>query len=207
MQGKIIPDAVLNRLPRYYRYLRELLDEGTQRISSAELSSIMKVTASQVRQDLNNFGGFGQQGYGYNVEYLKNEIGRILGLDKQYQVIIIGGGNLARALAGYSKFRERGFNFSAIFDVDKSVVGTRVGDIEIMHMDELPHYMESHEVDIAALAIPKDQAHSIADDLYAMGVRAFWNFAHCDLDLPEDAISENVHLSDSLMHLTYKLNK
>lgn len=202
---KKISSAVIKRLPRYYRYLSELLDQEIDRISSQELSKQMNVTASQIRQDLNNFGGFGQQGYGYNVEILKGEIGKILGLDRQYQVIILGAGNLGQALANYVGFEKRGFIVSAIFDIDKKKIGQPVGNLKVYDMAELPQYVEENSVDIAALTLPKAKAPEVAKELDKMGVHAFWNFAATDLDLPSEAVVENVHLAESLMRLSYNI--
>ena len=176
MENKGISQAVIGRLPRYFRYLGELKDQGIERVSSQELSDIMKVTASQIRQDFNNFGGFGQQGYGYKVEYLYGEIGKILGLDQTHNLIIIGAGNLGQALANYMNFERRGFLFRGIFD-------------------------------IAVLTIPKNCAVEVAEELVKEGIRGIWNFAHVDLNVPPDVQVENVHLSDSLMKLTYNINR
>ena len=203
---KEISQAVIRRMPRYYRYLGELLDDGVERISSNELSVRMKVTASQIRQDLNNFGGFGQQGYGYNVQYLYNEIGKILGLDKTYHMVIIGAGNLGQALANYVKFEKRGFWIKGIFDVNPRLRGMAVRGIPIRMIDELPLFCRENGIQIAALTLPKEQAAKMANLLVENGVRAIWNFAHIDLDLPEGVIVENVHLSESLMQLSYNLN-
>ncbi len=202
---KKISSAVIKRLPRYYRYLSELLDKGIDKISSQELSRRMHVTASQIRQDFNNFGGFGQQGYGYNVEVLRNEIGRILGLDKQHFVIIIGAGNLGQALANYGGFEKRGFLISGIFDSNPDKVGKTVGENTVMDMSELSSFVKGHTVDIAALTIPKSAAAGVAATLMDMGVRAFWNFAATDLNLPDNAAVENVHLAESLMSLSYNM--
>ena len=202
---KKISSAVIKRLPRYYRYLSELLDEGMDRISSQELSVKMNVTASQIRQDFNNFGGFGQQGYGYNVAVLREEIGKILGLDRTYNVIILGAGNLGKALANYAGFAKRGFVVSAIFDVSPEKIGGHVGNVEIYDMDSLGKYVLEHKVDIAALTLPKSKAPEVAADLAEMGVRAFWNFAATDLNLPENVVIENVHLAESLMRLSYNI--
>lgn len=202
---KKISSAVIKRLPRYYRYLSELLDQGIDRISSQELSRQMNVTASQIRQDLNNFGGFGQQGYGYNVEILKGEIGKILGLDRQYQVIILGAGNLGQALANYVGFEKRGFLVTAIFDVDENKIGKTVGRLEVLDMEKLSGYVQKNPVDIAALTLPKTKAPDVAKSLHTMGVHAFWNFAATDLDLPPDTVVENVHLAESLMRLSYNI--
>ena len=206
MEEKSISAAVIKRLPRYYRYLSDLQSENVERISSDELSKRMGVTASQIRQDLNNFGGFGQQGYGYNVEYLRTEIGKILGLDKVHNMVIIGGGNLGRALAGYANFESRGFVVKGIFDSNPELVGTKIRDIKIMSMGVLETFLKENDVAIVALAIPRGDAVSVAQKLYDCGIRAIWNFAHVDLDLPSDAFVENVHLSESLMQLSYRLN-
>ena len=200
-----ISKAIIRRLPRYYRYLEELKSEGIERISSGELSERMKVTASQIRQDLNHFGGFGQQGYGYKVNYLYEEIGKILGLDRVNRLILIGAGNLGTALANYTNYRNRGFMIEAIFDRDPSKVGTRVHDIPVYSIDELEAYLSENSIDIATITIPKEEAVKVAKRLTDAGVRAIWNFAHTDLPVPDDVAVENVHLSESLMSLSYKL--
>lgn len=206
MADKKISSAVIKRLPRYYRYLSELLDNGIDRISSGELSKQMKVTASQIRQDFNNFGGFGQQGYGYNVSYLKSEIGKILGLDRNYHVIILGAGNLGHALANYAGFEKRGFVVSGIFDVDPDKVGKQIGNVSVMDMKDLRSFVEVHTVDIAALTLPKAIAPAVARELVELGVSAFWNFAATDLNLPDGVAIENVHLAESLMRLSYNIS-
>jgi redox-sensing transcriptional repressor len=205
VQEKGISLAVIQRLPRYYRYLGELLENDVVRISSKELSERMKVTASQIRQDLNNFGGFGQQGYGYNVEHLYTEIGKILGLDKQYNVIIIGAGNLGQALANYTDFERRGFTITGIFDVNPRLEGISIRGIEIRMLDELESFIKNNTVHIAALTIPKLKAPNVAKELVRMGIKAIWNFAPIDLNLPNDVMVENVHLAESLMRLSYNL--
>ena len=206
--GKEISQAVIRRMPRYYRYLGDLLDQGVERISSNELSSLMKVTASQIRQDLNNFGGFGQQGYGYNVSYLYDTIGKILGLNQQHNIIIIGAGNMGQALANYPKFQRLGFIFTALFDINPTLKGKKINGAEIYMMDELEEYCKSHKVDIAALTLPKENAKEIASCLAKLGIHAIWNFAHIDLNLnTQDVVVENVHLSDSLMQLSYNMIK
>ena len=197
MADKKISAAVIKRLPRYYRYLSELLDNGIERISSGELSKQMKVTASQIRQDFNNFGGFGQQGYGYNVPYLKNEIGKILGLDRDYHVIILGAGNLGHALANYAGFEKRGFVVSAVFDVSPDKIGKKIGHTMVYDMKDLEGYVKGHTVDIAALTLPKSIAPAVAKQLVQYGVSAFWNFAATDLNLPGNIAVENVHLAES----------
>ena len=206
MDEKSISKAVIRRLPRYYRYLGELLEEGVERISSNELSSKMHVTASQIRQDLNNFGGFGQQGYGYNVPYLYAEIGKILGLDRTHHIIIIGAGNLGQALANYVKFEKRGFKVVGIFDINPVLKGISIRGNEIRMMDELPEFLRENDVQIATLTLPKAYAEETANLLVENGIKAIWNFAHLDLAVPEDVIVENVHLSESLMRLSYNLN-
>ncbi len=204
---KQISQAVIARLPRYLRYLADLKEQGVERISSQELSKLMKVTASQIRQDFNNFGGFGQQGYGYNVEYLYEEIGKILGLDKQHNFVIIGAGNLGRALGNYINFERRGFIFRGMFDQDESLVGQEVRGVKIMAMKDLETFVRENDIDIAVLTIPKTGAVEIVDKLVNNGIRAIWNFAHVDLNVPEGVQVENVHLSDSLMKLSYNINR
>lgn len=206
MYKKEISKAVINRLPRYYRYLGDLLEKDVIRISSKELSEKMRVTASQIRQDLNNFGGFGQQGYGYNVEYLHSEIGKILGLDTKYNVIIIGAGNLGQALANYGDFERRGFYVTAIFDINPNLIGTQIRGVLIRAMEELEDFIANNKVSIAAITVPKAKAPGIANDLVKWGVKGIWNFAPTDLSLPKDVTVENVHLIDSLMKLSYRLS-
>lgn len=208
MQEKEISQAVIRRMPRYYRYLGELLEDGVERISSNDLSKRMNVTASQIRQDLNNFGGFGQQGYGYNVKFLYEEIGKILGLNQKHNIIVIGAGNLGQALANYVKFEKLGFVITALFDVNPALGGVTVRGIKIHMLDELEDYCKDHVVDIAALTMPKEKADAIANRLVNLGIQAIWNFAHVDLDLiDKDVVVENVHLSDSLMQLSYNIVK
>ena len=207
MEEKTISIAVIKRLPRYYRYLGDLLDNGITRISSGDLSKKMNVTASQIRQDLNKFGCFGQQGYGYNVESLYREIGKILGLDKQHNFVIIGAGNLGRALGNYMNFERRGFIFKGMFDANPELVGKDVRGVKVMPMDQLESFIRENDIDIAVLTIPKTSAVEVADKLVANGIRAIWNFAHVDLNVPEGIQVENVHLSDSLMKLSYNINR
>jgi len=200
-----ISKAIIRRLPRYYRYLEELKSEGVERISSGELSERMHVTASQIRQDLNHFGGFGQQGYGYRVGYLYQEIGKILGLDRVNRLILIGAGSLGSAIANYTNYRNRGFCIEALFEKDPEKIGTRIHDIQVYNIDELEEYLSKHPVDIAVIAIPKQEAVKVAKRLSDSGIRAIWNFAHTDLPVPDYVTVENVHLSESLMSLSYKL--
>lgn len=205
MEEKEISRAVIKRLPRYYRYLGELLESGTERISSGELSERMQVTASQIRQDLNNFGGFGQQGYGYNVKYLYTEIGKILGLDRCHNFIIIGAGNLGQALANYASFERSGFILKSLFDVNPRLEGVTIRGIPVRMVDELEDFLKNNDIEIAALTLPKSKAIEVADILVDNGVKGIWNFAHTDLSLPKDVVVENVHLSDTLMKLSYNL--
>lgn len=195
--------AVIRRLPKYHRYLRELLEKGIGRISSKELSDIIGFTASQIRQDLNNFGGFGQQGYGYNVEDLYNEIGNILGLTKAYKTIIVGAGNLGQALANYN-FSVHGFSLEGMFDVNPKLIGLKIRDVEIRDMDDMKELLNEKEIDIAFICTNKDAAQDVAENLVACGIRAIWNFAPIDLKITDaGVIVENVHLIDSLLTLSY----
>ena len=207
MEAKQISKAVIKRLPRYYRYLGELLEDNVERISSNDLSKKMRVKASQIRQDLNNFGGFGQQGYGYNVKYLYTEIGKILGLDTVHPMIIVGAGNLGQALANYVEFEKRGFKLVGIFDVNPVLEGIAVRGIEIQMISDLPFFLKENNVEIAILTLPKNKAIDMADILIENGIKAIWNFAHVDLDTPDGVIVENVHLSESLMTLSYNLSQ
>ena len=205
MEQRKISRAVISRLPRYYRYLGDLLEAGVERISSNDLSKKMRVTASQIRQDLNNFGGFGQQGYGYNVKYLYTEIGKILGLDRCHNFIIIGAGNLGQALANYASFERSGFILKSLFDVNPRLEGVTIRGIPVRMVDELEDFLKNNDIEIAALTLPKSKAIEVADILVDNGVKGIWNFAHTDLSLPKDVVVENVHLSDTLMKLSYNL--
>ena len=207
MEAKQISKAVIKRLPRYYRYLGELLEDNVERISSNDLSKKMRVTASQIRQDLNNFGGFGQQGYGYNVKYLYTEIGKILGLDIVHPMIIVGAGNLGQALANYVEFEKRGFKLVGIFDVNPVLEGIAVRGIEIQMISDLPFFMKENNIEIAILTLPKNKARDMAEILIENGIKAIWNFSHIDLDTPDYVIVENVHLSESIMTLSYNLSQ
>ena len=202
-----VSSAVIKRLPRYFRYLRVLIREGKTRVSSAELSNMMNLTASQIRQDLNCFGGFGQQGYGYNVTYLYARICELLGVSAGFQAVIIGGGNLGRALAKNEMFEKRGVDVVAIFDVDEALVGTTVNDIPILHIDEFERYAATHTVDMAVLTLPKAQALEMAQRIAETDIGGIWNFTGQELDsIDGNLIVENVHLGDSLMTLNYRLN-
>ena len=205
MEDREISQAVISRLPRYFRYLGELRDGGIERVSSQELSDIMRVTASQIRQDLNNFGGFGQQGYGYNVDYLYDEIGKILGLHKEHNLILVGAGHLGQALLNYMNFERRGFIFRGVFDSNEQLHGMQIRGIAVRPMDEMEQFVRENDIDIAVLTIPKAGAVEVAEKLVSYGIKGFWNFAHVDLHVPENIQVENVHLSDSLMKLSYNL--
>mgnify|MGYP002622001869 CR=1 FL=1 len=202
-----ISNAVIKRLPRYRRYLKELRKKGVDKISSNEFSTLIGYTASQIRQDLNNFGGFGQQGYGYNVKYLYTEIGKILGLEEDHNIIIIGAGNLGQALANYAAFENRGFILRGIFDVNPRLQGVSIRGVPIRMMDDLKTFVQNNDIDIAVLTIPKEKAIEVANMLVENGVRAIWNFAHTDLNLPDNVVVENVHLSESLMQLSYNISR
>lgn len=205
MEEKEISQAVISRLPRYFRYLGDLKDEGIERISSQELSDIMQVTASQIRQDFNNFGGFGQQGYGYNVGYLYEEIGKILGLDKEHNLIIIGAGHLGQALVNYMNFERRGFIFRGVFDCNPAIYGMKIRELAVQPMENMETFVKENNIDIAVLTIPKSGAAAVAEQLVSYGIKAIWNFAHVDLNVPKEIQVENVHLSDSLMKLSFNL--
>jgi len=207
--NKKVSMAVVKRLPRYYRYLSDLLSMGITRISSKELSQRMGITASQIRQDLNCFGGFGQQGYGYNVELLFKEIATILGVYNNYfTTIIIGAGNMGQALANYENFEKRGFKLIGIFDINTDIIGKTIRNVEIMHVNEIDNFCKNNHVDIAILTVPYQNTHEAAEKVVSLGIKGLWNFSAMDLKLPyEDIIIENVHLSDSLMVLGYKLNE
>ena len=207
METRKISQAVIRRLPRYYRYLGELLEDGVERISSNDLSKRMKLTASQIRQDLNNFGGFGQQGYGYNVKYLHTEIGKILGLENKHNFIIVGAGNLGQALANYAHFENQGFILKGIFDVNPTLRGMSIRDVPVRMMSEMKDFIKENNIEIAVLTIPKECAIDVAKDLVDAGIQAIWNFAHVDLNVPDNVIVESVHLSESLMRLSYNISR
>ena len=204
---KKISVAVIRRLPRYFRYLSDLIKLDIKRISSKELSARMGITASQIRQDLNCFGGFGQQGYGYNVKFLYDEIGKILGTDKRFSCIIIGAGNMGNALANYENFKKRGFDIVGIFDVDKHKVGTAIHGIKVLHLDDLKDFLAGTKVNIAILSVPSTAVTDVTSRITSLGIKGIWNFSPNDLSLGDDAVVENVHLSDSLMVLGYRLKE
>ena len=199
--------SVIRRLPRYYRFLSELSDQGVDKISSTKLAQIMNVTASQVRQDLNCFGGFGQQGYGYSVSGLRDEIKRILGLNNRYRAVLIGAGNFGSAIAKYLDFERLGFTLVACFDRDEQKIGEQLGDLTVRDAESLEGFCEEEHIDAAILCVPRTSVEGVLDRLYALGVRSFWNFSHYDISTRyPDAVIENVHLSDSLMTLCYRMN-
>ncbi|WP_316630677.1 redox-sensing transcriptional repressor Rex [uncultured Ruminococcus sp.] len=199
---------VIRRLPRYYRYLSELDAEGIEKISSTKLAAMMNSTASQIRQDLNCFGGFGQQGYGYSVAGLRAEIGKILGLDQLHNMILIGAGNLGKAIATHLNFDKLGFKLTAIFEKDENLIGTTLRGIKIMPDDRIESYIKENHIDTAVLTMPKEAVEKIIDKLYACGIRSYWNFSHYDISKKYlDATVENVHLSDSLMTLCYRITE
>lgn len=203
---KNISMAVIKRLPKYHRYLQELLKNDVDRISSKELGEKIGFTASQIRQDLNCFGDFGQQGYGYNVKDLYNQISLILGLNREYKGIIIGAGNIGQAIANYSRFSQSGLNLEAIFDANPKLIGMRIRDIEIKDIDALNEYLVENVVDIGIICVPRINAQKVCDTLVENGVTGIWNFAPVDLSVPEGATVENVHLSESLLTLIYLLH-
>ena len=202
-----VPTVVIKRLPRYYRYLSELLSHDVSRVSSAELSRKMGVTASQIRQDFNCFGDFGQQGYGYNVKHLHEQIGEILGMNRHYSLIIIGAGNLGHALANYAGIEKRGYRIIGIFDNDPKKIGTKIKNISIYDITKLEDFCQANQVDIAVLSIPKPVVKEITNRLVSIGIKGLWNFSYAELETPDDIIVENVHLSDSLMRLSYKITQ
>lgn len=205
--GTRISNAVIKRLPRYRRYLKELQKKGVDKISSNEFSNLIGYTASQIRQDLNNFGGFGQQGYGYNVNALCNEISAILGLDKEYKMIIVGAGNLGQAIANYTYYYKAGFVVCSIFEVNPRLIGLKINDIEVIDYENLVPYVEQNGIDIGIICTTKDSAQEVSDKLSFAGIKGIWNFAPIDIEVPEHIALENVHLSDSLHSLAYHMNK
>ncbi|MBZ9685167.1 redox-sensing transcriptional repressor Rex [Clostridium estertheticum] len=203
---KNISMAVIKRLPKYHRYLRELLKNDVDRISSKELGEKIGFTASQIRQDLNCFGDFGQQGYGYNVKELLNEISGILGLSKEYKMIIIGAGNIGQAIANYTRFEKLAFNLVGIFDINPKLIGLKIRDVEVSDIDKLVEFLKSTPIDIGVICVSKNNAQVVADMMVTNGVKGIWNFAPVDLEVSEEIIVENVHLSESLLTLSCLMN-
>ena len=201
-----ISTSVIKRLPRYYRFIGELIKQGVVRSSSGDLAEKMSLTASQIRQDLNCFGGFGQQGYGYNLVELREEIGKILGVDQGYKTVLFGAGNLGKAIATHMNFSEYGCDLVGIFDSDLRKENEKVADLNIMPIGKLEEFFEAVHPQIAILCIPKSSAQELADKLISLGIKAFWNFSHYDLKVThKDIVVENVHLGDSIMMLSYSL--
>ncbi len=202
-----VSEAVMRRMPKYYRYLTDMEANGLERISSKELSQRMGLTASQIRQDFNCFGGFGQQGYGYNVSELCNEIRKILGLHKNYNVIIAGAGNLGQALANYIGFEREGFYIKAIFDVNPRLIGMSIRGIQIMDIDAMKDFITNNDIQVGVVCVPKDKAQEVTNQMVESGIKSIWNFAPIDVETPDDVAVENVHLSDTLYTLVYKMNE
>lgn len=206
-KNAVVSASLIKRLPRYYRFLGEIKANGTVRISSGELSNRMGFTASQIRQDLNCFGGFGQQGYGYNVDQLHREIGKILGVDNKTKTILVGAGNLGKAVASHMSFEERGFNLIGIFDKNEALQGQLIKNIPIRNISSMYNFCKDNSPEVAVLCIPSENAKEITDELVSLGIKGFWNFSHFDIakNYPDVAV-ENVHLSDSLMMLSYRVS-
>ncbi|HHT71121.1 MAG TPA: redox-sensing transcriptional repressor Rex [Firmicutes bacterium] len=200
-----VPMVVIKRLPKYYRYLGELVERKVERVSSQTLADMMGISASQLRQDLNHFGEFGQQGYGYRVEGLYQEIGRIIGLEQEYNMVIVGAGNLGQALANYPNFGKRGFILRGVFDINPKLVGLRLRDNEIMDIDKLESFIKSENIDIGIIAVPKEAAQGVADSMVEAGIKAIWNFAPVDIKVPPEVFLENEHLADRLMVISFRL--
>ncbi|MBQ8539465.1 MAG: redox-sensing transcriptional repressor Rex [Ruminococcus sp.] len=206
--AKQISMPVIRRLPRYHRFLTELEAQGVERISSNQLATIMRSTASQIRQDLNCFGGFGQQGYGYPVTQLKEEIGKILGINQSFKAILLGAGNLGKAVATHMNFSRQGFELTAVFDNNEKIIGSMLRGIKIMSDDEIENYVKDNQVDAAFLCLPRSAVKPMIDKLYSLGIKNYWNFSHYDIKNDyKDVIVENVHMSDSLMTLCYRINE
>lgn len=204
---KRISMAVIRRLPKYHRYLSDLIKNDVERISSKELGEKIGFTASQIRQDLNCFGDFGQQGYGYNVKDLYAEISNILGISNEYKLIIVGAGNIGQALANYSNFDDFGFKIDAIFDINPKLAGIKIRDVEIKDIDTMEEYLKENDISIATICVPARAAQGVCDILCANGIKGIWNFAPIDLNVPESVVVENVHLIDSLLTLTCLINE
>lgn len=208
MKKQNVSDAVIRRLPRYYRYLDDLHLKGSVRISSSVLGEKMGITASQIRQDLSCFGEFGQQGYGYNVDELRGEIGRILGVDQSHRIIVVGVGNLGRALIQNFRFNDTGFLLEAAFDVSPALVGTDIAGVPVLDTTELERFVPEHKPDVAVLTVPRAAAQQMTDRLIGLGVRGFWNFTNVELSSQAENVRfEDVHFADSLLTLSYRITK
>ena len=201
-----VSDIVIRRLPKYHRYLTDLLDKGVDRISSQELSGLTGFTASQIRQDLNNFGGFGQQGYGYNVKALRTEISKILGIDQVYKAVVVGAGRLGSVISTYEGFKESGFKIMAMFDKNEEKIGKVKDNLEIYDIDDLEDYVRDHQIDVGIITVPKEGSQKIADTFVKAGIKGIWNFAPTDLVVPDHVVLESVRLNDSLLTLSYYLS-
>lgn len=205
MRTPRVSNAIIKRLPIYRRYLGQLQRQGIQKISSTELSAIIGFTASQIRQDFNTFGEFGQQGYGYSVDYLYGKINEILGLDREYKTVVVGAGNIGKALSNYTYYYKIGFNIIGVFDANPEVIGTVVNDVVVQDIDELDSYVKENAVDVGIICVNRENAQEVADRLVAAGVSGIWNFAPLDLEIPKEVALESVHLSDSLHTLSFKM--
>lgn len=202
-----VPMVVIKRLPKYYRYLGELVEHKVERVSSQTLADMMGISASQLRQDLNHFGEFGQQGYGYRVEDLYREIGRIIGLENEYNMVIVGAGNLGQALANYPNFSKRGFLLKGVFDINPKLIGLKLRDNEIMDIDHLEQFIQKENIAIGIISVPKEAAQEVADIMVRAGIKAIWNFAPVDIKVPPEVILENEHLADRLMVISFRLKE
>lgn len=205
MEHKEISSAVVNRLPRYYRYLNELINKKIERISSNELSALMHMTASSIRQDLNNFGGFGQQGYGYNVRYLRDEIAKILGLENELNMIVVGVGRLGQALANFKGFETNNFNLIGFFDTKSEMIGREIEGVKVRDIKDIDDFVKNNKVDIVAITTPKSANDEVSEILRRNRIKAVWNFSDTELKVEDSVIVENVHLTDSLIRLSYKI--
>ncbi|NLG87588.1 MAG: redox-sensing transcriptional repressor Rex [Firmicutes bacterium] len=202
-----VPMVVIKRLPKYYRYLGELVEHKVERVSSQTLADMMGISASQLRQDLNHFGEFGQQGYGYRVEDLYQEIGRIIGLENEYNMVIVGAGNLGQALANYPNFSKRGFLLKGVFDINPKLIGLKLRDNEIMDIDHLEQFIQKENIAIGIITVPKEAAQEVADIMVRAGIKAIWNFAPVDIKVPPEIVLENEHLADRLMVISFRLKE
>ncbi|MBQ3548957.1 MAG: redox-sensing transcriptional repressor Rex [Oscillospiraceae bacterium] len=207
MKKQKVSDAVIHRLPRYYRYLDDLFNKGVVRISSHSLGDKMDITASQIRQDLSCFGEFGQQGYGYNVAELRAEIGHILGIDKNHKVIIIGAGHLGHALMQNFDFNAVGFHLDSAFDLSPDLIGTEINGVKVRPASEVEEYIAQHHPTVAVLTVPQNVAQSIADHLVTLGIRGFWNFTNVEISVPDHVFTEDVHFVDTLLTLSYRISR
>lgn len=204
-----VSETVIRRLPIYHRYLTEIIDKDIERISSSELSRLTGFTASQIRQDLNNFGGFGQQGYGYNAVDLRSQIDKILGMDNTYKTIVVGAGSLGSAVSKYGDFRASGFKIEALFDVNEDLIGKKIDGIEILPYNDMKEYIKENNIDVAIVTVPKQNAMEVINLLMESGIKGIWNFAPIDIHVPIDSkvVVENIRLNDSLLKLSYYLKE